>query len=77
MPYIAWNEEPGSRRGKLEVTLTSRGEPEIGMFPNEIDARTIQAAIEERARLLEQSGQPTNPPTIEDIRERILEKWHR
>ncbi len=73
MPYIYWNEDPGSRTGRLEVSLASGGEPQVGLFPNKIDAKTIQAAIEIRAKLIEEEGE-LNPPTIEQIRARILEK---
>lgn len=75
MPFIAWGEDTGERRGRLEVGL-SEGGPSIGLIPNQIDAKTIQAAIQIRAALLEASGQSLNPPTIDQIREQLQERIH-
>ncbi len=70
MPHIQWNEET-PRSGRLKVILDHRGQPTTEFIPNKIDAKTIEAAIKVRAKLIKQSGN-INPPTIEQIRESIL-----
>jgi hypothetical protein len=72
MSHVSWN-DMGARSGKVEVRLDYYGKPYIGLFPNEIDAKTIKSAIEIRSKLIEEQGQ-LNPPTIEQIRARAVER---
>jgi hypothetical protein len=67
LPYISWGEESGERRGRLEIRFDENSQPYIAQFPNEIDALTIKAAVEARAKLIEEKGK-LNIPTNEEIR---------
>lgn len=65
-PYISWGEDTGERRGRLAIRFDENSQPYVAQFPNKIDALTIKAAIETRAKLIEEEGK-LNPPTKEQI----------